>query len=152
MIGDVAATTTEFTPWASLAGGLLVGASAALLLAAKGRIAGISGIAGGLFTAPHRAELGWRLWFLAGMIGGGAALAALRPELFRFELERSAATLVIAGLLVGIGSRFANGCTSGHGICGLSRFSRRSLAATLTFLATGALTVYAGRHLLGVFP
>lgn len=139
----------EFTPVASLAGGLLIGLSAALLLVSHGRIAGISGIAGGLLTRPHRSDVAWRVAFLVGMVGTGAVLAALRPELFRFELSRSAAALVVAGLLVGFGSRLGNGCTSGHGVCGLGRFSKRSFAATLTFMATGALTVFVVQHLLG---
>lgn len=141
--------TVEFTPLASLAGGVLIGLSAALLLAANGRIAGISGIAGGLVTGAPRGDVGWRVMFLIGMIGMGTVLAAFRPELFRFAIARSTPVLVLAGLLVGFGSRLGRGCTSGHGVCGIGRLSRRSLLATLTFMATGVVTVLVVGRIFG---
>ncbi|MFW6050420.1 MAG: YeeE/YedE family protein [Myxococcota bacterium] len=140
---------TEFTPVASLVGGLMIGVSAALLLLANGRIAGISGIAGGLLTRPPRGDVAWRVLFVGGLFVGGAVMAAFEPALFAFELDRSVAALVAAGLLVGFGTRLGNGCTSGHGVCGISRLSARSLAATGTFMAFGVATVFVVRHLMG---
>jgi len=132
----------EFTPVASLSGGLLIGLSAALLLYSHGRIAGISGIAGGLLSRPSRGDIQWRWSFLSGLVLSGLVMAWFMPEAFAIRLIRSPASLIVAGLLVGFGSRLGNGCTSGHGVCGISRLSPRSLAATLTFMATGALTVF----------
>jgi uncharacterized protein len=134
-----------------LAGGLLIGLAAAGLLLLNGRIAGISGIFAGLLE-PRPGDKAWRAVFIAGLIAGGASVALLRPRTFHFELARPPALLIAAGLLVGLGTRLANGCTSGHGICGVSRLSVRSLIATATFMATGALTVFVGRHLLGALP
>ncbi|MCI0569512.1 MAG: YeeE/YedE family protein [Myxococcaceae bacterium] len=133
---------------ASLLGGALIGLSAALLLLLNGRIAGISGIAGGLFF-PARGEAGWRLAFVGGLVAGGVLLAAFAPGVFGRGAVVSPALLVVAGLLVGFGTRLGNGCTSGHGVCGLARGSTRSLVATLTFMAAGALTVFVVRHVLG---
>jgi uncharacterized protein len=135
----------------ALVGGLLIGLSSAGLLLLNGRIAGISGIFAGLFE-PRQGDKGWRALFIAGLAAGAAAMVLLRPQAIRFELLRPPALLVAAGLLVGFGTRLANGCTSGHGLCGLSRFSPRSLIATATFMAAGALTVFVGRHLLGTLP
>lgn len=140
---------TEFTPVASLIGGLMIGLSAALLLFANGRIAGISGIAGGLLSGPGRGDVLWRLVFVGGLLVGGFAMAANAPQLFAFEIDRSTGALVAAGLLVGFGTRLGNGCTSGHGVCGISRMSRRSLVATATFMAAGFATVYVVNHVLG---
>lgn len=137
----------HFTPWTSLAGGLLIGSAAALLILLNGRIAGISGIVGGLLRAP-RADRRWRLAFLAGLLlaaplwRGVAPLPAVHPV-------GGGAALVLAGLLVGFGTRLGAGCTSGHGVCGLARLSPRSLAATVTFMLAGALTVFVLRHLVG---
>jgi uncharacterized protein len=135
----------HFTPWTSLAGGLLIGLSAALFLFFNGRIAGISGIVGGLLR-PAGGDIGWRLAFIAGMLAAPLLyrLAAPLPEV---TVDAGPALLIIAGLLVGIGTRYGAGCTSGHGICGLSRRSPRSLAATLVFMAAGCATVYIARHL-----
>ena len=131
----------------SLAGGAVIGLAATFLLAFNGRVAGVSGIAGGLVgSAEGRA---WRLAFVGGLVAGGLLLRLLRPEAFGALPLRSPVLLVAAALLVGYGTRLANGCTSGHGVCGLSRGSVRSLAATLTFMATGAGTVFAVRHLVG---
>lgn len=132
--------------WA-LMGGMLIGLSAFVLLVFNGRIAGISGILEGLFDATS--ERSWRLAFLAGLLVGGGALFFLRPDLFGQAEGRSTLTIVVAGLLVGFGTRLGSGCTSGHGICGLPRFSRRSLVAVVTFMATGMATVYVVQHLLG---
>jgi hypothetical protein len=134
-----------------LAGGLLIGLAAAGLLLLNGRIAGISGIFAGLLE-PRPGDKAWRAVFIGGLIAGGASVALLRPRAFHFELACPPVLLIAAGLLVGFGTRLANGCTSGHGICGVSRLSTRSLIATATFTATGALTVFVGRHLLGGLP
>ena len=145
----------HFTPWSSLAGGAVIGLAAALYVLLDGRIAGISGILGGLIGpaklgAPAvRSERRGRLAFVAGLLLAvplWRAVAAL-PTL---TVSASAPLLVVAGLLVGVGTRYAQGCTSGHGVCGLSRGSPRSLAATLSFMAAGFVTVYLLRHAMGV--
>ena len=132
----------------ALAGGLLIGLSSAALLLLNGRVAGISGIFAGLLE-PRPGDRSWRALFLAGLIAGAAGVALLYPRSFRFDLVRAPALLLVAGVLVGFGTRLANGCTSGHGLCGVSRISPRSLVATATFIAAGALTVFVVRHLLG---
>lgn len=136
-----------FTPWSSLAGGVLIGLSAALLILGSGRVAGISGIVGGLLK-PGGPDTTWRLAFL-----GGLLVAPLLWRLFAALPEAQPVAggglLVVAGLLVGIGTRYGSGCTSGHGVCGLSRLSPRSLVATLAFMGAGFATVYVVRHLLG---
>jgi len=138
---------SQFTPGSALAGGLLIGLAAALFLLLNGRIAGISGILGGLLT-PTRNDIVWRIAFLAGLIGAPIAwkLAASLPAI---EINAGYPALVVAGLLVGIGTRYASGCTSGHGVCGLSRLSLRSLAATLSFMVLGFVTVFVIRHVIG---
>ncbi|AEI61979.1 YeeE/YedE family protein [Corallococcus macrosporus] len=133
-----------------LLGGALIGLSASLLLLANGRVAGISGVVGSLL-APVRGDIAWRVLFFAGLLAGGLLLSWLRPSAFPVPSSPSAGgvwLLVGAGLLVGVGSRLGNGCTSGHGVCGISRGSARSIAATLTFMATGVLTVFVVRHVL----
>lgn len=137
----------NFTPWTSLAGGLLIGAGIALFVLLAGRVAGISGIVGGLLR-PVRGETAWRLAFLAGLIGAPFAFALFLP-LPVARVDAGLPLLVLAGLLVGIGTRYGAGCTSGHGICGLSRRSPRSIAATAAFMGTGFLTVWLLRHVLG---
>ncbi|MCB9648208.1 MAG: YeeE/YedE family protein [Deltaproteobacteria bacterium] len=122
----------------ALLGGLLIGLGLAGMLVGAGRIAGVSGTLGGLLRRP-RGETAWRLAFLAGMLAGGAAMGLARPEAFEAPAG-SDAVLAVSGLLVGIGTRIGNGCTSGHGICGMSRLSPRSVAATLTFMLVGAAT------------
>lgn len=135
----------------ALLGGLLIGLSGAALLLLNGRVAGITGIYAGLFeTRPG--ERSWRALFVAGLIAGAAAVALARPHTFRFDLVRSPLLIAGAGLLVGFGTRLANGCTSGHGICGVSRFSARSIVATATFIGAGIVTVYVMRHLIGALP
>lgn len=137
-----------FTPWSSLTGGLLIGLAAALFALFNGRIAGISGILGGLLLSPSPDRL-WRIAFLTGMIGAPAIWMLFR-SLPPITIDASYPMIVLAGLLVGIGTRYGSGCTSGHGVCGLSRLSPRSLAATLSFMGAGFVTVYIIRHLLGV--
>jgi uncharacterized membrane protein YedE/YeeE len=142
-------TPTEFTPWASLAGGLMIGAAALLLMALHGRILGATGILAGLMRTDD--PEGWRLRaaLLAGMVVAPSVfwlLAGRGPEI---EVPVSAAALVAGGLIVGLGTAYGSGCTSGHGVCGLARLSRRSLVATLAFMAGAFVTVFVTRHLLG---
>lgn len=139
---------SQFTPGAALTGGLLIGLAAASFLLLNGRIAGISGILGGLL-APARRDILWRVAFLAGLVGT-PSLWLLFSELQPIQVDAGYPALIVAGLLVGIGTRYGSGCTSGHGVCGLSRLSPRSLVATLSFMATGFLTVFVIRHLMGV--
>lgn len=135
----------HFTPWSALAGGLLIGLAAAGFVLLNGRIAGISGILGGVLR-PARGDLAWRLAFLAGLVAAPLAwqLAAPLPAL---RIEAGKAVLVVAGLLVGAGTRYGSGCTSGHGVCGVARLSPRSLVATLAFMLAGFATVFVVRHL-----
>ncbi len=137
-----------FTPMTSLAGGVLVGLAAAMLLATDGKIAGISGIVGGLLR-PVAGDVAWRVTFVLGLVAGGALLHAAFPERVAFTVARSWETIVGAGLLVGFGSRLANGCTSGHGVCGISRGSVRSVVATIVFMVTGACAAYVVGHVMG---
>lgn len=141
----------EFTPWSSLAGGLLIGLSASSLVAALGRIAGISGIIGALLQRPSWKSVsnwGWRLAFIIGMVTAPLIWQLFAP-LPAMQMPSNSVLIIVAGLLVGFGTRLGSGCTSGHGVCGLSRLSLRSLAATLTFIATGAITVFVMRHVIG---
>lgn len=140
----------EFTPWSALAGGLLIGLSAALLIALLGRVAGISGITGPLLQVPTWSSVkqwGWRLAFILGMVSAPLVwqLSAPLPDM---QMPSNPLVIIAAGLLVGFGTRMGSGCTSGHGVCGLSRLSVRSLAATITFMATGAITVFVIRHVI----
>jgi uncharacterized membrane protein YedE/YeeE len=130
----------NFTPWASLAGGALIGAAAAMLILLSGRIAGISGILGRALV-PRRGDFAWRIAFIAGLL-----LAPFFLE-SRSEIDASLPVLLMAGALVGVGTSYASGCTSGHGVCGLSRLSPRSLVATLAFMGAGFITVFLARHL-----
>jgi uncharacterized membrane protein YedE/YeeE len=135
-----------FTPWTALAGGVLVGVAAAMFVLLNGRIAGISGIVGGLLR-PVRGDMAWRLAFVAGLVAAPLAYAVF-AQWPRPQIDAGYGALVAAGLLVGVGTRYASGCTSGHGVCGLSRLSPRSLAATAVFMGAGFLTVFLMRHLL----
>jgi len=137
----------HFTPWSALAGGALIGVASAIFVLFNGRIAGITGIVGGLFN-PKRRDIGWRLAFIAGLMAAPLAWLLFAP-LPAIEIDANSTLLAAAGLIVGIGTRYASGCTSGHGVCGISRLSPRSIIATLAFMATGVLTVYAARHVLG---
>jgi uncharacterized membrane protein YedE/YeeE len=127
----------EFTPLQSGLGGALIGLSASAMLLLEGRIAGISGIVGGLL-APKPGDIAWRVAFVAGLVTAGVGAAWLAPGQLAVELSRAPWMVVLAGLLVGVGTRLGNGCTSGHGVCGLSRSSPRSLASVVTFMAVGA--------------
>ncbi len=137
----------HFTPWSALAGGVLLGLASAAFILLNGRILGISGILAGLLT-PQRGDAGWRIAFLLGMACAPSALALLFPEgtLVAPRIEAEYLGLVAAGLLVGVGTSCASGCTSGHGVCGLSRLSPRSLVATASFMAAGFVLVYVVRH------
>jgi uncharacterized membrane protein YedE/YeeE len=136
----------HFTPGMSLLGGVLIGISSALFILANGRIAGISGILGGLLSRKP-GDMLWRIAFLLGLVAAPAAIVALTGPLTA-TIEANSEVLVIAGLLVGIGTRYGAGCTSGHGVCGLSRLSPRSLVATLAFMGAGMAIVFVMRHLL----
>jgi hypothetical protein len=136
----------HFTPWSALAGGAVIGLAAALFLVLNGRIAGISGVLGGLLK-PTKGDIAWRAAFVLGLVGA--------PLVYRFfatlpgpQIEAGNAALIAAGLLVGVGTRYGSGCTSGHGVCGLSRLSPRSLVATACFMGAGFATVFVIRHLL----
>jgi uncharacterized membrane protein YedE/YeeE len=137
----------HFTPWASLAGGILIGLATALLLLANGRVAGISGILGGLLR-PSRGDIAWRITFILGLFVAPLVWLTMRA-MPPAQIDHSPALLAVGGLLVGIGTRFGNGCTSGHGVCGIARLSPRSLLATACFLAAGFVTVFVVRHVLG---
>ena len=137
-----------FTPWPALAGGLLIGIAAAMFVLLNGRIAGVSGVLGGL-VSPAKGDVAWRMSFVLGLL--------IAPTVYAFfsagtplRIDAGEGALVLAGLLVGAGTRYGSGCTSGHGICGLSRLSPRSLVATLAFMGTGFVTVFVLRHLLGL--
>jgi len=134
----------DFTPWTSLAGGVLIGVAVALLLLFNGRIAGISGILGGVLQGT-KGDVAWRAAFLLGLAGAPVVYGAV-ATLPLVQVDAGTGTLVAAGLLVGIGTRYGAGCTSGHGVCGLSRLSPRSLVATVVFMVAGMATVLIMRH------
>ena len=136
----------SFTPWTALAGGALIGLAASLFILFNGRIAGISGILGGLLDWPA-GDIAWRVAFLLGLIAAPVAWSLFAP-LPAVRIDADTATLVAAGLLVGLGTRYGAGCTSGQGVCGLSRLSPRSLVATAAFMAAGFATVFIVRHLI----
>ena len=137
----------NFTPGLSLVGGLIIGAAAAVLVLFNGRIAGISGIFGGLLGLPRK-DMAWRLTFLAGLVGAPVIVSLFgKPAIA--DIQASWGEILAAGFLVGLGTRYASGCTSGHGVCGISRGSIRSLVATLTFMVAGFLTVFVQRNLIG---
>jgi len=135
---------SHFTPWASLGGGILIGVAAAMLLLLNGRVAGISGILGGLL-APRRGQTGWRVAFVAGLFAAPLVMLLLGQAVAR-RIDADFGVLAIAGLAVGIGTSYGSGCTSGHDVCGISRLSPRSLAATAAFMLAGMATVYVVRH------
>lgn len=136
----------HFTPWAALAGGVLIGIAAAMFVLLNGRIAGISGVLGGLLR-PEKGDVAWRAAFVLGLVGAPLVygLFAVLPVA---RIDAGYGALALAGLLVGVGTRYGSGCTSGHGVCGLARLSPRSLAATGVFMAAGFATVFVARHLL----
>ena len=138
----------NFTPSAALSGGVLLGIASAAFVLLNGRILGISGILGGLLV-PRRGDVTWRIFFLAGMLCAPTILSLLWPQrIVTPRIDADYITIIAAGILVGLGTRYGSGCTSGHGVCGLSRLSPRSLVATLAFMASGAITVYFVRHLI----
>lgn len=137
-----------FTPWSALAGGLIIGGAATLLILLNGRIAGISGVLGGLLQGAA-GDRSWRVAFLAGLVLA-PLVAWLLGHPVTIQVDAGYGTLVVGGLLVGLGTRYASGCTSGHGVCGLARLSPRSLIATISFIGAGMLTVFVIRHLLGL--
>lgn len=138
----------HFTPFAALAGGALVGIAAAMFALLNGRVAGVSGVLGGLLR-PAKGDLAWRAAFVLGLVG--APLVYLLFAAFpKPQIDAEYGALILAGLLVGLGTRYGSGCTSGHGVCGLSRLSPRSLVATAAFMGAGFVTVFVTRHLLGV--
>lgn len=136
----------HFTPWPSLVGGLLLGGAAAMLLLLTGKIAGISGILGALLR-PKAKDRWWRIAFILGLASSPLIYQLVAP-LPAVQVEADTPTLIAAGLLVGLGTRYGSGCTSGHGVCGLSRLSLRSLVATVAFMLSGFVTVFITRHLL----
>lgn len=138
----------HFTPLAALAGGVLIGVAAAMFALLNGRIAGISGVLGGLLR-PAKGDMAWRIAFVLGLVGA-PLVYVLFGALPKPQIDASYGALILAGLLVGIGTRYGSGCTSGHGVCGLSRLSPRSLVATLAFMGAGFVTVFMTRHLLGI--
>lgn len=140
---------TDFTPVSALAGGALIGLSASLLMLFSGRIAGISGILGGLLVGKADEEFAWRACFIGGLLGGAFLVGRFTDLAPPIEIDTSLPLVVLGGLLVGFGTRLGSGCTSGHGVCGLARLSPRSLAATLLFMAAAAVVVFTLRHLIG---
>jgi uncharacterized membrane protein YedE/YeeE len=140
---------TEFTPWASLIGGAMIGLSAVLLMLWEGRIAGISGIAGRLLPPYRDGAFLSRLGFIAGIVAAPLLISLASGTPVSQTISSNVPLMVVAGLLVGFGSVWGNGCTSGHGVCGLSRLSPRSMVATATFMATAFITVFVVRHVIG---
>jgi len=137
----------SFAPWSALIGGLVIGVAASMLVLMNGRIAGIAGIIGGLLR-PVTGDVGWRVAFVIGLIAAPIVysfVASLPP----INVDASYPVVVIAGILVGVGTRYGSGCTSGHGVCGISRLSVRSIVATIIFMTAGFATVYAVRHVMG---
>ena len=137
----------SFTPVSGLIGGLLIGLAAALLLLLNGRLSGISGIVGGL-VVPKDSDAGWRMAFVAGLLVGALAYLLATGDAVLVRMQASLPVLVLAGLLVGFGTRLGSGCTSGHGVCGLARLSKRSIAATGVFFGVAILTVFLTRHVI----
>jgi len=140
---------TLFTPWQSLAGGALIGLASVLLMLMLGRILGATGILAGVLTPTTHPDTGWRLAVLAGMISGPLAVLVLTGQLPAVQVPVSLPMLLVGGFLVGIGVTYGSGCTSGHGVCGVARLSRRSIAATTVFMVTTAITVFVVRHVIG---
>jgi hypothetical protein len=146
--GAQAAKVHNFTPIASLVGGILIGLSAAAMLWFDGKIAGISGIVAGVLR-PVSNDWLWRVFFVGGLLTGGLIVRMVEPAAYAYTIQRSNGAIIAAGLLVGFGTRLSNGCTSGHGVCGVSRLSARSMVATGSFLATGAVTVFVINRFFG---
>jgi uncharacterized protein len=141
-------TIENFTPASALIGGMLIGVAASLLLLINGRIAGVSGIAGGLLRADP-GERAWRVLFVVGLMAGAGAYGLIAPWPVSISIDASWPVLIAGGLLVGFGTQLGSGCTSGHGVCGIARLSPRSIVATLVFMLTAAATVFVVRHVIG---
>ena len=148
MTNEITIAWTEFTPWSALAGGVLIGMAAAMFVLLNGRIAGISGVIGGLFK-PVTGDVAWRAAFVIGLVGA-PLIYRLFAALPLPRIDASFAALVLAGGLVGVGTRYGSGCTSGHGVCGLARLSPRSFVATGAFMGAGFATVFVTRHMFGI--
>lgn len=142
-------TPTEFTPFASLIGGFLIGAAAVLLMAFQGRIFGATGILAGFLSPANSSDWAWRAVLLAGMVTGPLVFALFTGHFPAVEVPVTTGALILGGFIVGIGVSYGSGCTSGHGVCGMSRLSPRSIVATLAFMFSTAVTVYVIRHVLG---
>lgn len=140
---------TAFTPWMSLAGGVLIGLASTLLMLFAGRVMGATGVLAGLFQPSSRQDFAWRAALLAGMVSGPAIVWLISGEMPAVTVPVSTLALVVGGLIVGVGVTFGSGCTSGHGVCGMARLSPRSIAATLTFMVTTFATVFIMRHVIG---
>ena len=141
---------TVFTPWASLAGGVLIGVAATFLMLTLGRVMGATGILAGLFQPVSAQDIAWRVALLAGMVSGPVAMWLVSGAMPVVEVPVSPVALVVGGLIVGLGVTYGSGCTSGHGVCGLARLSPRSIVATVSFMATAFATVFVIRHVMGV--
>lgn len=139
----------NFTPYSALLGGALIGIAATLMLWINGRITGISGILGGVLF-PVKTDALWRVLFIAGLLCGALLFTLVKGSPINLEVQATPLVSILAGFLVGFGTRLGSGCTSGHGICGIARVSKRSFAATLMFMLTGIVTVFLVRHVLGV--
>ncbi|WP_439104579.1 YeeE/YedE family protein [Celeribacter marinus] len=140
---------TEFTPFASLIGGILIGLSAVMLMAFQGRVFGATGVLAGFMTPQSSSDWQWRALLLAGMVSGPLVYRIFDGEMPAIDVPVSNIALIIGGFIVGLGVTFGSGCTSGHGVCGMARLSPRSITATVTFMIFTAITVYAVRHVLG---
>ena len=140
---------TEFTPIASILGGGLIGLASVLLMLTLGRIMGATGILAGALSPLSSTDFAWRVAILAGMVSGPVALLLFTGEMPAIQVPISTPMLILGGFIVGVGVTYGSGCTSGHGVCGMARLSRRSIVATLTFMAATALTVYVIRHVIG---
>jgi uncharacterized membrane protein YedE/YeeE len=142
-------TIVDFTPLSALVGGVMIGTASAAALALNGKIPGISGVFGRIFRGVP-GDTAWRIAFVLGLVAGGALIFGLYPSSAAFESPRTLLQMAVAGLLVGLGTRVGSGCTAGHGVCGISRGSKRSITATLTFMLAGFLTVYVLQHFMAV--
>ena len=140
---------TEFTPWLSLGGGFLIGLAASLLMYFRGRVFGATGILSGFIVPESADDWAWRGVVIAGMISGPLAVLAITGQMPLVQIPISTAAIIIGGVIVGIGVTFGNGCTSGHGVCGIARFSPRSVVATVVCMAASFVTVYVIRHVIG---
>ena len=140
---------TEFTPWISLFGGILIGLASVLLMAFQGRIFGATGILAGFITPDNMSDWSWRAVLLAGMVSGPTAFMLVTGGWPEIQVPISTTMMIVGGVIVGVGVTYGSGCTSGHGVCGMARFSPRSIAATVTFMVATAVTVFVVRHVIG---